>query len=295
MKTHPIVTVCNYKLEDLTNWQAYADKICGLVKTAKEHDTDIFCFAEYAGMELCAWTPGTIESQFEKIQTYLPRYLELYQRLSQQHQLYIQPGTLPVKDGEYFKNRAYFFDKNGTYSFQDKIILTPVEISLGILEPATQLQLFNTEFGIVGIAICYDSEFPLLTHAMVKAGAKLIIVPSCTETQHGYTRVSISSRARAIENQCYIANSYLIGKLTNCDFISDHMGYAGIYSPADIGFPADGIIAQSQTTTFNLISAELNFKKLDEARHHGQTTNFKDMQYNIKNPPNIKGTPCQSL
>lgn len=288
MSANPIVTVCNYELTDLLNWQAYADKIRDLVKTANESHTNILCLAEYAGMDLCGWIPRDLATQFAKIQDYLPQYIALYQTLAKEFNIYIQPGTLPVKDGDHYKNRAYFFKKNGDYCFQDKMILTPIEISLNLLQPSTELKLFDTEFGKIGIAICYDSEFPLLIHTMASAGATLIIVPSCTETQHGYTRVSISCRARAIENQCYVANAYLVGKLTTCDFFSDHTGHAGIYAPADLGQPADGIIAQCQSDQFELISAELDFEKLAVTRQQGQTTNLKDMQNSMKNHADIK-------
>jgi predicted amidohydrolase len=287
MSTTSIVTVCNYELENLASWQAYADKIRRLVKTAKISHSDLLGFAEYAGVELFSWIPGTLEQQFAETQKYIDDYITLYQSLAKEYQLYIQPGSIPVKVGTHYKNRAYFFCKNGEVSFQDKIILTPSEIMTGLLVPGHELQLFQTDFGKVGIAICYDSEFPMLTHALVNAGANLIVVPSCTETLYGYTRVSVSCRARAIENQCYVANSYLIGSFAACDFFSDHVGHAGVYSPADVGCPIDGIVALNTTGQREMIHAELDWDKLAMARQEGQTTNFRDMQVSMKNHSGI--------
>jgi predicted amidohydrolase len=277
-----IITVTNYELHDLADWQAYAAKIRLLVAAAKENHSDLLAMPEYAGMELCGWIVSSLENQFATLQNYLADYIQLFQALAKEYQIHIQPGSLPVKIGSGYKNRAYFFGKNGEVSFQDKMILTPGEISLGNIVPGDKLQLFDTEFGKVGIAICYDSEFPLLAHALAKAGARLILVPSCTESLHGYTRVSISCRARAIENQCYVANSYLIGNLTNCDYFSDHVGYAGIYSPADLGCPADGIILQSRSDKAEILSAALDWNTLETIRQQGQTANFNDMQDSIK-------------
>jgi predicted amidohydrolase len=277
-----IITVTNYELQDLANWRAYTDKLHLLASAAHENHSKLLALPEYAGMELCGWIAGSLEDQFAAIQNHLDDYIEFYQSLAQDYELYIQPGSLPVKVGSHYKNRAYFFGTNGEVSFQDKMMLTPGEVSLGNIVPGDKLQLFDTEFGKVGIAICYDSEFPLLAHAMAKAGARLILVPSCTESLHGYTRVSISCRARAIENQCYVANSYLIGKLTHCDYFSDHVGHAGIYSPADLGCPADGIILQSRSDKAEMLSAELDWNKLETIRQHGQTANFSDMQDSMK-------------
>jgi predicted amidohydrolase len=277
-----IITVTNYELQNLANWQAYADKIRLLVAASKKTQSSLLALPEYAGIELCGWITGSLEDQFAAMQNHLDDYIKLYQSLAHEYQLYIQPGSLPVKDGSHYKNRAYFFGKHGEVTFQDKMILTPAEVSLGNIVPGHKLQLFDTDFGKVGIAICYDSEFPLLTHALAKAGARLILVPSCTASLHGYTRVSISCRARAIENQCYVANSYLTGNLLNCEYFSDHVGHAGIYSPADLGCPPDGIIIQSHSDKAEMLSAELDWNKLETIRQQGQTTNFNDMQDSMK-------------
>jgi predicted amidohydrolase len=279
-----LITVTNYALENLIDWQAYTNKVRRLVKTAKLSESNLLCFAEYAGVELFSWMSGTLAEQFAETQKYIDDYISLYQSLAKEYQLNIQPGSIPVREGTHYKNRAYFFDENGHVAFQDKIILTPAEISLDLLIPGKELRLFSTSLGKVGIAICYDSEFPMLAHALVKAGANLILVPSCTESLHGYTRVSISCRARAIENQCYVANSYLVGQLQTCDFFSDHTGHAGVYSPADIGCPADGIIAHSPTNQPELLHAELNWNILTTIRQgKSQTTNFNDMENSMKN------------
>ena len=45
--------------------------------------------------------------------------------------------------------------------------------------------VFETPWGRIGIAICYDSEVPPLVRAQVEANAWLILVPTCTDTLHG--------------------------------------------------------------------------------------------------------------
>ena len=63
-----------------------------------------------------------------------------------------------------------------------------------------------------GIAICYDIEFPLIAHAMARAGAELILAPSCTDTIAGANRVHVGARARALENQVYVAVAPTVGQ-----------------------------------------------------------------------------------
>ena len=72
-------------------------------------------------------------------------------------------------------------------------------------------KVFDTALGRIGVSICYDSEFPLHVRAQVTAGARLILIPSCTSTPAGFNRVRLSARARAVENQCYTAVVPLVG------------------------------------------------------------------------------------
>lgn len=272
------VAAVQYKIENLPDWDSYVEKARTLVKFAKEASAEIVLFAEYAGLDLILGVQGTLHNQFNMLQDHVGNYINLYKSLAHDFQIYIQPGTLPVREGSNeFRNRAYFFGPNDICDFQDKINLTPAESAVGFIKPGKELKVFETCFGKVGIAICYDSEFPSLVHSLVKAGANLILVPSCTETLSGDTRVSICSRARAIENQCYIMQSPLIGASEFCEFIEISQGKAGVYSPADLGFPQDGILSQGKMNEPGVITADLDWDKLNYVREYGQVLNFKDI------------------
>src|SRR5438105_4732818 len=115
-----------YELLKLKNWDDYANKIEHLVKLAKQDDVDLLTFAEYAGLELASWKQTILAEQFAHIQTVLKNYFSLYQHLAAKYQMYIQPGTIPVKDeNNFYTNRAYFFSPNREVDFQDKLFLVP--------------------------------------------------------------------------------------------------------------------------------------------------------------------------
>ena len=75
-----------------------------------------------------------------------------------------------------------------------------VRARMGRRRRAVPYASFETTLGKFAIAICYDSEFPLLVRAMAEAGADVVLVPSCTERVSGYHRVRTGSMARALEN-----------------------------------------------------------------------------------------------
>ena len=72
---------------------------------------------------------------------------------------------------------------------------------------------FETDFGRVGLSICYDLRFPELYRAM--GTCSLIVVPAAFTFTTGQAHWEILLRARAIENQCYVLAAAQGGQHTN--------------------------------------------------------------------------------
>lgn len=71
----------------------------------------------------------------------------------------------------------------------------------------------ETDFGRVGLSICYDLRFPELYRAM--GTCNLIVVPAAFTYTTGLAHWEILLRARAIENQCYVLAAAQGGQHTN--------------------------------------------------------------------------------
>jgi len=273
------LAVSQYKTDNLTTWEEYTAKIKALVLQAQQENAQLLLLPEYAGTEIVCGYQASEEKLFNTLQPLIPRYLSFYQQLAQQHQLYIAAGTIIEQiTPQQFVNRAYFFAPSGAYSYQDKLQLTEFEKSLQLLQPGTEQRVYQTSLGNIGIAICYDSEFPEIVHRLVKLGAELILVPSYTSTLAGFYRVFLSSRARAIENQCYVATSCMVKNVELSGDSEDTFGYAAILGPADNGFPDDGILAQGEMNNIMLVTADISIKKIHLVRKRGQVHNFTDTQ-----------------
>lgn len=139
-----------------------------------------------------------------------------------------------------------------------------------------QLQVFDTPVGKLGICICYDSEFPHYAHQLVEMGGDIILVPSCTDTLAGYNRVRISSRARALENQCYVIQGPTVGDALWSAAVDENHGAAAVYTPVDQGFPTDGVLVQAKMDEPGWVFAKLDLEKLAEVRHNGRVPNYRD-------------------
>ncbi|MCX6926860.1 MAG: carbon-nitrogen hydrolase family protein [Verrucomicrobia bacterium] len=99
-------------------------------------------------------------------------------------------------------NTAPLFDRDGklvgTYSKNE--VYDPEEDE-GV-SPGTELPVFDTDFGKVGIMICYDSWFPEVTRLLAYKGAELVLLPNA-----GYYAGLMP--ARAADNGVWIAVSTL--------------------------------------------------------------------------------------
>jgi predicted amidohydrolase len=138
------------------------------------------------------------------------------------------------------------------------------------------LKVFDLGEAKIGIAICYDIEFPLIAHAMSVAGADLILAPSCTDTMAGAHRVHLGARARALENQIYVALSPTVGNAPWSPAVDENHGWAAVYGTPDRGFPDDGILAKGELDQPGWIAADLDFTKLRAARQTAQVFTRRD-------------------
>lgn len=275
------IATAQYDISFLESWQQYQDKVERWVVEATDQEAKILLFPEYASMELASLFGKTVYSSLSKqlaaMQSLQEDYLNLFRSLANQYQCIIQPGTFPVKTATgAYRNRAYLFMPDERFDYQDKLMMTRFENEQWLIQQGEELKCFETDYGKIAINICYDSEFPLLARKQVEAGANLILVPSCTDTLAGYHRVKIGCQARALENQCYVVQSSLVGEAKWSEAVDVNIGAAAIYTPVDRGFPDDGILAAGKLNTVQWVVAELSLSACGTVREQGQVFNYRD-------------------
>ncbi|MEG2199625.1 MAG: carbon-nitrogen hydrolase family protein, partial [Anaerovorax sp.] len=122
-------------------------------------------------------------------------------------------GSIPELDNDKVYNTSFIFDKNGhIIGKHRKMHLFDIDVKGGIsfkesdtLTAGNEMTVFDTEYGKMGVAICYDVRFPELFRKMTLAGAKLIILPAAFNMTTGPAHWDLSMRARALDNQIYFA------------------------------------------------------------------------------------------
>jgi predicted amidohydrolase len=79
------------------------------------------------------------------------------------------------------------------------------------VEPGTDVIVAPSTAGQLGLSICYDLRFAELYAALRAKGAEVLLVPAAFTAQTGKAHWEVLLRARAIENQCYVAASAQYG------------------------------------------------------------------------------------
>lgn len=250
----------------------------GWVAEAAQQGAQLLVFPEYAGVEavLVGERPKGLSplGWSGRMAAAAEGWAVLNSRLAQKFGVYIVAGSLCAQGSHGLVNRAYFLSPEGGIDWHDKLMLIPYERKEMGLVPGQEVKLFETPLGRIGIQICYDSEFPLFTRALVAQGADMILVPSATDFEAGYTRVRQSCRARAIESQCLVVHSPVLGPVQDCPVLELGTGSAAMFCPPDYGLPQNGIVAQGAVDAEGWVIAEVDPAMISSPRLSGQVGNF---------------------
>lgn len=270
------IAAAQYPIEQLESWSAYIDKLSHWIEGAAEGGASLAVFPEYGSMELAALdvaTMGDLRACLGTVAGRLSDIDALHSDLAVKHGMHILAASIPAAVEGGYVNRARLFAPNGKVGVQDKLVMTRFEREEWFISASGPLRLFETSLGKIGVNICYDSEFPLLARAQVEAGMELLLVPSCTDSEHGYWRVRLGAQARALEGQCYAVQSPTVGNATWNPAVDVNRGAAGIYGPPDWGMPANGVLALGEMDAAQWLFAEVDLAKVAELRADGGVLN----------------------
>ncbi|MCC9620127.1 carbon-nitrogen hydrolase family protein [Thalassospira sp. MA62] len=175
-------------------------------------------------------------------------------------------GSLHVKvPGEdRIANRCYVIAPSGdVITSYDKIHMFDVDLANGesyresnTFRPGSAAKLADTDFGKVGISICYDVRFPHLFRDYAKAGANILSIPAAFTRTTGQAHWHTLLRARAIENGCFVIAAAQCG---------DHPGGRQTFGHSLIIDPWGEILADGGTEP-GFITAEIDLNRVDEIR-----------------------------
>jgi len=275
------VASVQYFIRPVDSFEQFANQVRGLVETAADYKARLVVFPEYFTVQLLTLNdPGMpIKESVRELARQVPAFLDLLGGLARKHGLYIVGGSIPGRgsNGE-LHNDCHVLGPSGTHAYQGKLHMTRWESEEWQVEPRRQLHIFETDFGRLAVAICYDVEFPELARAAARQGCDVLAVPSCTDDRHGFLRVRYCAQARAIENQIYVVQACTVGSLPMVPAVSLNYGQASILTPSDFRFSRDGILAEGQVNSEMMVLGDLDLEQLRASRQKGTVLPLRDSQ-----------------
>lgn len=275
------VAAWQYPIEQLASFDAWRAKLARGVAEAAAAGAALLVMPEYSAMELTSLLApdeqATLARQLVALQRFVPDYLAALAEAARAHRIAIVGGSFPEQAGAVFHNRLRVVGAAGDAVLVDKLQMTRFErerwgIAGGSAQPVIELA-----GGLrLGVAICYDAEFPLIARRLGEAGANVLAVPSCTDSLAGYHRVRVACAARALENQCYVIQAPTVCRAPWSIAVDENIGAAGVFAPCDRGFPDDGIVALGPLNQPHLLVADLELARVDEVRRDGQVLGHRD-------------------
>lgn len=257
----------------MKSYAEFTEQVEGLVDTAADYKCRLVVFPEYFTTQLLtlANVKRNINEQIRDLAKLRDRFVEMMSSLARKRGIYIVGGTIPVvsPEDDKIRNECFIFAPNGNVGMQGKIHMTRFEREEWFVSPHDEVKVFETDFGMMGVNICYDVEFPEMARALAKKGVNVLVVPSCTDDRQGFLRVRYCAQARAIENQLYVIHSGTVGSLPMVPAISLNYGQASILTPSDFPFSRDGVMAEGMPNQESMVIGELNLKIIEQSRTHG--------------------------
>lgn len=208
--------------------------------------------------------------------------LQLIRAAAKHHRIWVLLGSLPrkVRGTKKLHNTSVLIDQNGKIQAEySKIHLFDVHV-LGDrsyreseqFTPGKTGRLASTPLGKLGMSICYDLRFPELYRAYSAKGATILSIPSAFTFPTGRAHWDALTRARAIENQCFVIAPAQSGT---------HESGRKTYGHSRIVSPWGEILAEKKSGK-GLVIAELSQLKLQRVRKH-----LPSLRHRLLIPPKI--------
>ena len=184
--------------------------------------------------------------------------------IAKEADIYLVGGSIPeISMGKVFNTCFFFGPKGDLIGKHRKAHLFDIDVPGRVtfkesetLTAGDKATVVETEFGKVGLAICYDVRFPELFRKMTLMGAKTIILPAAFSVPTGEAHWEVSLRARALDNQVY---------LLACSPARDKLGPSQAYGGSWIVGPWGEIVNMAKEEE-TIVYGEIDFDRVDEVR-----------------------------
>ncbi|GAA5948153.1 hypothetical protein JCM3765_007131 [Sporobolomyces pararoseus] len=168
-------------------------------------------FRKYA--EKIDWSPENKESfEVEKTQS---ESIKMLSEIAKEHKIWLIGGSIPElsSDDKVYNSSPVFSPDGKLVALHRKVHLFDIDMSAsgGIvfkesetLTGGDRLTIVETEFGKIGVGICYDIRFPELAMIAARKGCIAMLYPAAFNLTTGPLHWDLLQRGRAVDQQMYV-------------------------------------------------------------------------------------------
>ncbi len=281
-KSNVRIGVVQWQMRAVQSLEEMIQQIEFYVDTVSSYKADLVMFPEFFNAPLMAFSKSSnAPDSIREMAAYTPILRAKMLEFALAYNINIIAGSMPdIVNGKLY-NVSYLCRRDGTWDEQFKLHVTPDEAYYWGMRGGNKLQAFDTDFGKIGILICYDVEFPELGRLLSEQDMKILFVPYWTDTKNAYQRVRCCAMARAIENECYVAITGSVGNLPRVENMDIQYSQSAVFSPSDFAFPHDVTIAEATPNTEMTLIADLDLDLLKDLHSAGSVRNLRDRRKDL--------------
>ena len=305
------VSCVQRQIQPVGNIEEYIDMLCGFIDQAVKEGSHLVIFPEYNFFDLFGLIPEfnflnqilnkkaikvkdkdkekeshlkgsnhflttILKGAAKPIEAGIKRIIAL---LAKGYGIYIYTGSYILKEKEAIYNAGSLFGSNGNLiGTQKKIHLTDFEVKLG-MKRGNKMEVYSLPFGKVVCPICMDATYFETFRIAREIGADMVILPIANLEEYTIWKALRGIWPRVQESYLYGLKSSLNGWIAGMHFT----GKAGVFAPLLMTKKKDGILSLSSSYEGNqLISANLNLKRLYEAREKAEYHEDKNVEFEEK-------------
>lgn len=211
---------------------------------------------------------GGKKGKFAAAQSMEGRVVEQFREAARRHGMAILLGSLlepiPGREDKLYNTSVWIDEAGEVAALYRKIKLFDVDLpTVSVKESDTTAPgdqpspVFQTPIGKVGLTICFELRYPELFQQLRRKGAEVVFVPANFTASTGAAHWEALLRARAVENQLYIAAPAQYGRHKNSQFTS--FGHTALVDPW-------GTITTMAPEQLGLVIGEIDLEYLHKVR-----------------------------
>ena len=202
------ITVAAIQMTSTEDWEANLQKAEEFIGAAADRGAKIvalpenFAFLRSEGDEISC--KQSLDGDF----------MQRMKAITAKQRIYLLCGTIPeaIPESQQVYNTSVFLNPNADIiAIYRKIHLFDVNMEgravfqeSAFVRGGMEVVCAETEYGEMGLTVCYDLRFPELFRILTLMGSRIIFVPSAFTEFTGKDHWQVLLQARAIENQVYI-------------------------------------------------------------------------------------------